>query len=67
MSTELADASAKQTHARRKDTLGVAIVGVPLASVKGQDIAPEIGRLKGEQDAIYKTAVAKGCNPPKPS
>ena len=55
------NASQRQDQARANDALGVVLIGLPLGSMSGQNIAPEIGRLKGEHEALYRVAVGKGC------
>jgi hypothetical protein len=57
----LTQAAERQEQAHNKDALAVVLIGLPLASMSGQSIAPEIGRLKGEHEALYRVAVEKGC------
>jgi hypothetical protein len=61
LTSTLAAASVKQNHARSRDAVGVFLIGLPLASMSGGDIAPEIARLKGEQEAVGKASLRKGC------
>ena len=41
--------------------VGVLLVGLPVSSMSGHNIAPEIGRLKGEDEALDRAAMAIGC------
>lgn len=54
-------ASGRQENARTNDAVGVLLIGLPIGSMSGQNIAPEIGRLKGEHHALYRTAFEKRC------
>jgi len=54
-------AAKQQNQARTNDAVGVLLIGLPVASMSGDNIAPEIGRLKGEQEAVRKTIVRKKC------
>lgn len=55
-------AASRQNQAQTGDAVGVILLGLPVASMSGQNIAPEIGRLKGEHEAISRAALHKGCN-----
>lgn len=57
----LATASAQQKNARSNDTVGVLLIGLPVSSMSGDNIAPEIARLKGEQDAVRRARLSKRC------
>ena len=61
LSSALAQASTQQENARSNDTVGVIFLGLPVSSLSGDNIAPEIGRLKGEQEAIRKASMSKAC------
>jgi len=39
----------------------VVLIGLPVASLSGDNIAPEIARLKGEQEAVQKAKLRQGC------
>lgn len=54
-------AAQRQYQAQTGDAVGVILVGLPVSSLSGANIAPEIARLKGEHETVYKTAVTKGC------
>jgi hypothetical protein len=61
LSAALATASAQQEKARTNDTVGVILIGLPVSSLSGDNIAPEIARLKGEQEAVRKATMFKQC------
>ncbi|MEX3006940.1 hypothetical protein [Hoeflea sp. TYP-13] len=52
----LASASAQQEKARGNDVAGVIFIGLPVSTLSGDNIAPQIANLKGQ-----KEAVRKGC------
>lgn len=56
-----ATASQRQEQARTNDTVGVLLLGLPVGSMSGQNIAPEVGRLKGEHQALFRSAIEKRC------
>lgn len=58
----LATASAQQERARSADIAGVILIGLPVSSLSGDNIAPEIARLKGEQEAVRKALISKSCS-----
>jgi hypothetical protein len=58
----LARASTQQENARTNDTVGVLLIGVPVSSLSGDNIAPEIARYKGEQEAINRVVAQKHCS-----
>ncbi|WP_290995085.1 hypothetical protein [Hyphomicrobium sp.] len=61
LSTALASASVQQENARTADTVGVILIGLPVSSLSGDNIAPEIARLKGETEAVRKASMTKSC------
>jgi hypothetical protein len=60
----LSTASDAQRNARSNDTLGVILLGLPVSSLSGSNQASNIGRLKGELDAVQKAGIGKNCNLP---
>lgn len=54
-------AAKQQENARTNDTVGVILLGLPVSSLSGDNIAPEIARLKGERNALYSASRTKGC------
>lgn len=63
LSAAYATAAKQQENARTNDTVGVILLGLPVSSLSGDNIAPEIARLKGEQDAIRKAMIIRKCTP----
>lgn len=59
----LVTASLQQEDARTNDTVGVIFLGLPVASLSGQNVAPQIARLKGEQIALGRVVQQNGCAP----
>jgi hypothetical protein len=57
-----ATAATQQKQARGNDIAGVILIGLPVSSLSGDNIAPQIAQLKGEQDAVRKTMISKGCS-----
>ncbi|WP_245256691.1 hypothetical protein [Hyphomicrobium denitrificans] len=64
LSAALSSASIQQENARTNDTVGVILIGLPVSSLSGDNIAPEIARLKGETEAVRKASMSKGCGTP---
>jgi hypothetical protein len=54
-------AATQQKQARGNDIAGVILIGLPVSSLSGDNIAPQIAQLKGEQDAVRKTMISKNC------
>lgn len=63
LSSAYAVAAQQQEKARTNDVVGVILIGLPVSSMSGDNIAPEIARLKGEQEAVRKAMVIKNCTP----
>ena len=61
ISAALATASTQQKNARTNDAVGVALLGLPVSSMSGDNIAPEVARLKGEQEAVRKAIILRPC------
>lgn len=61
LSAAYASAAQQQEKARTNDVVGVILIGLPVSSLSGDNIAPEIARLKGEQEAVRKAMVIKNC------
>ena len=62
LSSALATASGQQNTARSNDVAGVIFLGLPVGSMSGQSIAPQIARYKGEQEAVYKAMIRNQCS-----
>jgi hypothetical protein len=54
-------ASAQQKRTRSNDTVGVLLTGMPVSSMAGGNIAPQIAHLKGEQDALNEAMTLHSC------
>lgn len=57
----LSTASTQQHTARSNDVAGVILLGLPVGSMSGQSIAPQIARYKGEQEAVNKAMIRNNC------
>lgn len=57
----LSTASTQQNTARSNDIAGVIFLGLPVGSMSGQSIAPQIARYKGEQEAVNKAMIRNSC------
>lgn len=58
---ELAAATEQQQRAYAGDAVSGFVIGVSVATMAGQDIGPQVARLKGEQAALRDVIKAKGC------
>ena len=61
LAAALETASAQQEQARSNDIAGVILLGLPVASLSGDNIAPEVARLKGERAAVDRTLRLNDC------
>jgi hypothetical protein len=57
----LATASNQQQTARQNDTAGVIFLKMPVGSMSGQAVTPEIARYKGEQRAVNDAMISNNC------
>lgn len=57
----LARASAQQEKARSDDTAGVIFLGLPVSSLSGGNVAPQIADLKGRKEVIEQTQIQRNC------
>ena len=62
LSAAYATAAGEQNQARTTDIVGVVLIGVPVSSMSGGNIAPQIARLKGEQEAVRRAMITKNCS-----
>ena len=53
--------SAKQKAAADNDALGVFLLGLPLASMSGNDPEAQLSIAKGQLDAVKLAKAEKGC------
>jgi len=57
----LVQASSQQEQAHGNDVVGVLLIGVPVSTLSGTNVAPQVASLKGQQEAIHLAAVQKKC------
>lgn len=57
----MATASLQQNNARSNDTVGIIFLGLPVASMSGQSIAPQIALYKGQQEAVRRASIRNNC------
>jgi basic membrane lipoprotein Med (substrate-binding protein (PBP1-ABC) superfamily) len=55
-------ASGQQEQARKNDIAGVILLGLPVSSLSGGNVAPQIANLKGQKDAVRATMIKKSCS-----
>ena len=58
----LSTASIQQSNARSNDTVGIILIGMPVGSMSGQSIAPQIALYKGQQEAIHRASIRNSCS-----
>jgi len=61
LATALATASNQQSQARSNDIAGILLLGLPVASLSGENIAPQIALYKGQQEAVRQVTLRKSC------
>lgn len=61
LSSALSTASQQQENTRGNDIVGVILLGAPLGSMSGGNIAPEVARLKGESVAVERAQSLRSC------
>jgi hypothetical protein len=57
----LAQASSQQEQAHGSDVVGVLLVGVPVSTLSGTNVAPQVANLKGQKDALHLAMLNKHC------
>lgn len=57
----LATASVAQSNARSNDTVGIILIGMPVGSMSGQSIAPQIALYKGQVEAVRTASLRNNC------
>jgi len=60
LQSAVATSSDAQRKARSNDTMGVIFLGLPVSSLSGSNQAANLGRLKGELEAVQKAIILKG-------
>lgn len=57
----LTTASVAQSNARTNDTVGIILIGLPVGSMSGQSIAPQIALYKGQIEAVHRASIRNSC------
>jgi hypothetical protein len=57
----VAGLSKAQRATRNGDIAGVLLLGLPLGRMSGGNVADELGKAKGEQQALTSRMAARGC------
>jgi precorrin-2 methylase len=58
----LQSASASQKMARNKDTAALIVLGEPVTTSSGENIADQVANLKGQVVAVDQAKVANSCS-----
>jgi len=53
--------SAQQNKARNNDVVGVMLIGRPVSSLSGDNVAAQVADVKGRREAVRLTINQKGC------
>ena len=61
LTTALNSSSAQQQQARDSDIAGIILLGLPVGSLSGGNVAAQIARLKGERNAVERALVENNC------
>lgn len=62
LSTALQQSYAQQQKARKNDTIGVIMLGLPVSSLSGGNVSEQVAQLKGEQQTLQRVALEKRCD-----
>lgn len=57
----LTQASQQQEQAHGNDVVGVLLIGVPVSTLSGTNVAPQVASLKGQQQTIQQAMAQKHC------
>jgi hypothetical protein len=55
-------AAGEQSDARTTDTVGILLLGLPVGSMTGENVAPQVASVKGQTDAVHQAETLKNCN-----
>lgn len=55
-------AAQQQNDAATGDAWGVFLIGMPTSTLSGSNVAAQVANLKGQQEALHQTALAKNCS-----
>jgi hypothetical protein len=61
LNVALAQATTAQRKARSSDTWGIILLGLPVSSLSGSNMAGEVGRLKGELQTVQQVTIKRWC------
>lgn len=61
LNSAMATASTQQNSARSSDVAGIIFLGLPMGSMSGQSIAPQIALYKGQLEAVRRVALRNNC------
>ena len=53
--------SGQQKKARRNDTLGVLLLGLPVSTFTGGNVAQQVANVKGHREAERRELIVKKC------
>jgi len=53
--------AAQQKQARQNDVVGVILIGLPVSSLSGDNVAAQVADVKGRQEAVRLARVKKNC------
>ena len=58
----LTAASSQQYQTRSNDVAGWVFIGLPVGSMSGGNVAPEIANYKGQIEAVQQAMIRKNCS-----
>jgi hypothetical protein len=58
----LTAASSQQYQTRSNDVAGLVFIGLPVGSMSGGNVAPEIANYKGQIEAVQQAMIRKNCS-----
>jgi starvation-inducible outer membrane lipoprotein len=61
LQTALVAASTQQNQTRSNDVAGWLLLGLPVGSMSGGNVAPEIANYKGQIEAVQQAMIRKSC------
>lgn len=61
LAAALITSSAQQQQARDSDIAGIILLGLPVGSLSGGNVAAQIARLKGERNAVERALAVNEC------
>ncbi|MFT8898382.1 MAG: hypothetical protein ABF968_15700, partial [Acetobacter sp.] len=62
----LASVSKQQHDARSGDAWGVALLGLPVSSFSGKNVASQVAEVKGNMNAVQEAEIHKNCGSEMP-